>query len=77
MQVFPSLNPGRREDVVLLQAWLKDTMSQLTAEFGNQGTANVQVIHVPLNLFGLPFRWCSALRAVLITPNQPHLVRRD
>jgi hypothetical protein len=42
-QVFPSLNPARREDVVLLQSWLKDTMAQLTAEFGNKGAATVQV----------------------------------
>lgn len=42
-QVFPSLNPARREDVVLLQAWLKDTMAQLTAEFGDIGAATVQV----------------------------------
>jgi hypothetical protein len=42
-QVFPSLNPARREDVVLLQSWLKDTMAQVTAEFGDRGTATVQV----------------------------------
>lgn len=41
--MFPSLNPARREDVVLLQSWLKDTMAQLTAEFGDKGAATVQV----------------------------------
>jgi hypothetical protein len=43
-QVFPSLNPARREDVVLLQAWLKDTMAQLTAEVGDRGATTVQVL---------------------------------
>lgn len=41
--MFPSLNPARREDAVLLQSWLKDTVAQLTAEFGDRGTATVQV----------------------------------
>lgn len=45
MQVFPSLNPGRREDVVLLQSWLRDTMAQLTTEFRVKDTGSPQVRH--------------------------------
>lgn len=42
VQVFPSLNHSRREDVVLLQSWLRDTMGQLTTEFRDRDTSSPQ-----------------------------------
>lgn len=45
--VFPALQPAaRREDVVLLQAWLADTMTQLAAQLPLPATGGQQVLIV-------------------------------
>ena len=45
--VFPALQPAaRREDVVLLQAWLADTMTQLAAQLPLPATGGQQVLPV-------------------------------